>query len=116
MAVGGVNRKIEGFFEICSRRGLTGEQGVIIPYDNIDHLMLNPKVIEAVKDKKFAIYPVKHITEALELLTDMPSGRPLKKGGFSPNSLYDKVDSKLQELGHLAEHAFSKTYRKKTKK
>ncbi|OMQ02914.1 ATP-dependent protease [Lawsonia intracellularis] len=116
MAVGGVNRKIEGFFEICSRRGLTGEQGVIIPYDNIDHLMLNPKVIEAVKDKKFAIYPVKHITEALELLTDMPSGRPLKKGGFSPNSLYDKVDSRLQELGHLAEHAFSKTYRKKTKK
>ena len=43
----------------------------------------------------------------------MPSGRPLKKGGFSPNSLYDKVDSRLQELGHLAEHAFSKTYRKK---
>lgn len=113
MAVGGVNRKVEGFFEICSRRGLTGEQGVIIPYDNVDHLMLDPKVLEAVENKKFSIYPVKHITEALELLTDLPSGRSLKKGGFSPASLYDKVDTRLQELGYLAEHAFSKSHRKK---
>lgn len=113
MAVGGVNRKIEGFFNVCSRRGLTGEQGVIIPYDNIDHLMLDTKILEAVENKKFAIYPVKHITEALELLTGVSTGRQLKHGGFSKGSLYDKVDKRLQELGHLAEHAFSRPHREK---
>lgn len=113
MAVGGLNRKIEGFFGVCSRRGLTGEQGVIIPYDNIDHLMLDPIILEAVQNNKFAIYPVKHISEALELLTGIPVGKPLKKGGFSKGSLYEKVDKRLLEIGHLAEHAFSKPLRKR---
>ncbi len=115
MAVGGVNRKIEGFFGVCSRRGLTGDQGVIIPYDNIDHLMLDYKIIDAVSNRNFAIYPVKHITEALELLTGIPAGRPLKDGGFSKGSLYDKVDKRLQELGYLAEHAFTRPVRRHKK-
>lgn len=116
MAVGGVSRKIEGFFGVCSRRGLTGEQGVLIPHDNVDHLMLPPRILEAVDKGQFGIYPVRHITEALELLTGIPAGRPLKNGGFSPGSLYDLVDRRLQEFGHLAEHAFSKPPRRAVKK
>ncbi|MCD8071919.1 MAG: hypothetical protein LUE10_01830, partial [Alistipes sp.] len=112
MAVGGVTRKIEGYFEVCSRRGLTGEQGVIIPDDNVDHLMLSPKVVKAVEEGMFSIIPVKHITEALELLTGIPAGRPLKNWGFTAGSLYDRVDKRLREFGHMAEHAFSATGRK----
>ena len=115
MAVGGVSRKIEGFFGICSRRGLTGEQGVIVPRDNVDHLMLSPRIREAVDTGKFGIYPVEHITEALELLTGIPAGKPLKNGGFTRDSLYDLVDRRLQEFGHSAEHAYSKQLRRRKK-
>ena len=115
MAVGGVSRKIEGFFGICSRRGLTGEQGVIVPRDNVDHLMLSPRIREAVDTGKFGIYPVEHITEALELLTGIPAGKPLKNGGFTRDSLYDLVDRRLQEFGHSAEHAYSKPLRRRKK-
>ena len=115
MAVGGVSRKIEGFFGICSRRGLTGEQGVIVPRDNVDHLMLSPRIREAVDTGKFGIYPVEHITEALELLTGIPAGKPLKNGGFTRGSLYDLVDRRLQEFGHSAEHAYSKPLRRRKK-
>jgi predicted ATP-dependent protease len=113
MAVGGVTRKIEGFFQVCSRRGLTGKQGVIIPHDNIDHLMLARPVITAVQNGEFFITPVRHITEALELLTGMPSGKPLKKGGFTRGSLYDLVDRRLNEFGNMAEHAYSRPHRKR---
>ena len=115
MAVGGVSRKIEGFFGVCSRRGLTGDQGVIIPRDNVDHLMLSPTVRDAVDKGLFAIYPVGHIIEALELLTGLPAGRPLKNNGFTKGSLFDLVDKRLHELGHLAEHAFSKPLKKTEK-
>ena len=115
MAVGGVTRKVEGFFEVCSRRGLTGEQGVLIPFDNVDHLMLSPRIIKAVEEGKFSITPVRHITEALELLTGRPAGRSLKNGGFSPGSLYDLVDKRLREFGHMAEHAYSQPQRKARK-
>lgn len=102
MAVGGVSRKIEGFFNVCSRRGLTGEQGVLIPADNVDHLMLPPRIRLAVEEGKFAIYPVKHITEALELLTGMPAGKALKNDGYTRHTLYDLVDRRLRELGAKA--------------
>ncbi|MBR5734951.1 MAG: AAA family ATPase [Desulfovibrionaceae bacterium] len=115
MAVGGVSRKIEGFFSVCARRGLTSKQGVIIPADNVDHLMLPPRIREAVGAGKFAIYPVRHITEAMELLTGIPAGRPLKNGGFSKGSLYDRVDQRLQELGRLAEHAYAAPPRRRNK-
>lgn len=115
LAVGSVSRKIEGFFEICSRRGLTGEQGVIIPHDNIDHLMLPQKIIDAVDAKQFFVYPVHTISEAMELLTGLPAGRPLKNGGFTADSLYDLVDRRLTEFGHAAEYAFSKSQQKKKK-
>ena len=113
MAVGGVTRKIEGFFELCSRRGLTGEQGVILPRDNVEHLMLDDEVVKAVREGYFAIYPVTHISEAMELLTGIPVGRRLKNGSFSRGSLFDKVDIRLQELGWLAEHSFKTRSRRK---
>ena len=113
MAVGGVSRKIEGFFGVCARRGLTGEQGVIVPRDNVDHLMLPQRILDAVDQGLFGVYPVQHITEALELLTGIPAGRPLKGGGFTRGSLYDKVDRRLEEFGRLAEHAYSKPPRRR---
>lgn len=108
MAVGGVTRKIEGFFEVCLRRGLTGRQGVIIPRDNVDHLMLKQEIIDAVDAGRFSIYPVEHISEALELLTGLPMGKLRKNGRFTPGSLYDKVDKRLEELGRSAENAFKR--------
>lgn len=70
--IGGVNQKIEGFFDICQQRGLTGSQGVIIPLANIRHLVLNESVQQAVKEEKFHIWPVTHVAEAITLLTRQP--------------------------------------------
>ncbi len=114
MAVGGVTRKIEGFFKLCEQRGLTGKQGVIIPKDNIEHLMLNERVRNAVAQGLFAIYPVSHVTEALELLTGIPAGKRTKAGNFPKNTLFHTVDAELHELGWLAENSF-KTRKKKEK-
>jgi predicted ATP-dependent protease len=114
LAVGSVSRKIEGFFRLCSRRGLTGEQGVIIPRDNIEHLLLDAAVMEAVRGGKFSIYPVAHISQALELLTGLPAGKRRKDGSFPKGSLFSLVDARLHELGWLAEHSFKTRKRKKT--
>ena len=105
MAVGGVNRKIEGFFEVCRRRGLTGRQGVILPADNTPHLMLKEEILAAVDKGLFRIYPVRHIDEALQLLTGLPAGRRGKNGRFPKDSLYQRVDSRLAELCRLARKA-----------
>lgn len=112
MAVGGVSHKIEGFFKVCDRHGLTGSQGVIIPHDNAVHLMLPPRIIEAVAHGQFAVYPVRHIEEALELLTGIPTGRRRKDNSFAAGSLYDAVDRRLQELGHCAVHAYKRSGKK----
>lgn len=74
LPVGGINDKIEGFFKLCEKRGLTGEQGVLIPYQNRQHLMLDHAVVEAVKQGLFAIYTMEHVTQGLELLTGLPAG------------------------------------------
>jgi len=74
--IGAVNEKIEGFFDVCKARGLTGEQGVIVPAANIDHLMLAEEVIDAVRSGKFSIYAVSNVDEAIELLTGVPAGVP----------------------------------------
>lgn len=109
MAVGGVTRKIEGFYKICRQRGLTGSQGVIIPAANADHLMLAPEILTSVRQKEFAIYPVKTIDDALQLLTGMPVGKKLKNGGFSAGTLFNLADKRLELLGSYAENAFGKT-------
>jgi len=102
MAVGGVNRKIEGFFEVCRRRKLTGRQGVILPADNVVNLMLKDEIVQAVEAGLFNIYPVKTIEEAMFILTGMRCGVRGKNGKYPPNTLYRLVDKRLAELGDLA--------------
>jgi predicted ATP-dependent protease len=105
MAVGGVTSKIEGFFEVCKRHGLTGTQGVILPGDNIAHVLLRDEVIAAVRAGRFHVFAVRHITEALEILTGLPSGRRRKDGTYPKGSLYRLVDERLKELARMSRHA-----------
>ncbi len=111
MAVGGVTQKVEGFFNVCSRQKLTGTQGVILPADNVDHLMLAPTVLKAVDEGRFAIYAVRSIEEALQLLTGMPAGRRRKDGTFTRGSLYERVDRRLTLLGEYGQNAFRRPSR-----
>ncbi len=100
-AIGGVNEKIEGFFDVCQALGLTGDQGVIIPQSNTTHLMLRHDVVQAVKRKQFRIYAVTTVDEAIQLLTGIPAGDPIKKGGFQKNSVNARVEARLIELSEI---------------
>lgn len=102
LAVGGVNQKIEGFFEVCRRRGLTGDQGVLIPADNVVNLMLKEEVVQAVRDGLFRIYPLTHIGEAMELLTGLPAGKRGRNGQFPKGTLFRMVDDRLASLAAAA--------------
>jgi len=103
--IGGVNEKIEGFFDICSLKGLTGEQGVIIPESNVDNLMLKDDVIEAVKNNKFHIYSVRKIEEGIELLTGLPAGEPDIYGEYPDNTIFYLANQKLKEFNKVLEAA-----------
>lgn len=94
-AIGGVNQKIEGFFNICKVKGLTGAQGVIIPRSNIENLMLKNEVVEAVKEGKFNIWAVDDIGDGLKILTGKNAGKRQENGKFSKNSIYALVENKL---------------------
>ena len=102
MAVGGVNEKIRGFFAVCRRRGLSGDQGVILPADNVVNLMLDDEVIEAVAQGRFHIHPVTTVEEAMEILTGLPAGVRGPDGTFPEGSLYARVDARLARLAQLA--------------
>ena len=97
--IGGVNEKIEGFFKTCKLKGLNGEQGVIIPEQNVDNLMLSREVIEAVREGRFHIWAIKTIDEGIELLTGQRAGKRLKSKRFEKGSIYWRVDQRLRELG-----------------
>jgi lon-related putative ATP-dependent protease len=99
--IGGVNEKIEGFFDICKTRGLTGNQGVLIPADNVKHLMLRSDVVEAARDGQFAIYPVATIDEAITLLTGITAGQRDAEGRFPEESINGRVEKRLIELAEL---------------
>ncbi len=99
--IGGVNEKIEGFFDVCKERGLTKKQGVIIPYQNIQDLMLNDEVIEAVKNKQFHIYPVQTVDEAIEILTGIKAGKLLKSGRYQACTVFGEVEKKLREMRRI---------------
>lgn len=103
-AIGGVCEKIEGFFDLCLQRGLTGDQGVIIPQSNVRHLMLKKEVVNAVKAGKFHVFAVDHVDHALELLTDLPAGRADADGVYSRDSINYQVQYRLAEWLALRQH------------
>ncbi len=102
LPVGGVTRKIEGFFDICKARNLTGEQGVIIPETNVKDLMLKPEVIEAVKQGKFQIWAISKVEEGMEILTGQPAGIPGPDGSYPEDSVFAKVNDRLKKLAEEA--------------
>ncbi|MCW8996959.1 MAG: AAA family ATPase, partial [Psychromonas sp.] len=116
--IGGVNEKIEGFFQVCKENKLTGKQGVIIPALNVKELMLSEEVIEAVKNKEFHIYPISRIEEGIEILTGVKAGKKIAKG-YEKNSVFDLVEQKLKEMykkSRAIKDENSKPARKKRRK
>ncbi|HEU4678722.1 MAG TPA: ATP-binding protein [Terrimicrobiaceae bacterium] len=101
-AVGAVNEKIEGFFDVCKARGLTGKQGVLIPSANVKHLMLRHEVIEACAASTFSVHAVDTIDQAIELLTGVPAGERTREGAFPKATLNQRVEQRLVDF---AEHA-----------
>jgi lon-related putative ATP-dependent protease len=97
-AIGGVNFKIEGFFEVCKLLGLTGDQGVMIPQSNVQNLMLKDEVLEAIKKKKFHVWSVANINEGIEHLTSTKAGSKLKDGTFEPDSINELVQRRLDRM------------------
>jgi lon-related putative ATP-dependent protease len=96
--IGGVNEKIEGFFDVCKRKGLTRIQGVIIPHQNVKDLMLKDEVVEAVKKKDFHIYSIKKVDEAIELLTGVKAGKLLKNCRYQAHTVFGEVEKHLREM------------------
>jgi len=112
-AIGGVNEKIEGFFEVCKAKGLTGQQGVMIPDSNVQNLMLKEEVVEAVKAGKFNVYSVKTIDEGIEVLTGTKAGERRVDGTYEEDTVNYLVDKQLREMaeklkGYPTGAAFSK--------
>lgn len=101
-AIGGVNEKIEGFFDVCAARGLNGEQGVLIPEANVKHLMLRADVVEAVRKKKFHVYPVATIDQGIEVLTGVPAGEAAADGSWPEGTFNARVAAKLDAYAAAA--------------
>jgi predicted ATP-dependent protease len=97
-AVGGVNEKIEGFFDVCRGRGLTGAQGVIVPRANVKHLMLRQDVVRACAQGTFRVWAVDHVDQAVEILTGVPAGARGADGVFPEGSVNARVSARLGEL------------------
>jgi lon-related putative ATP-dependent protease len=97
-AIGGVNEKIEGFFEVCKAKGITGRQGVLIPESNVQNLMLREDIVVAAKEGQFHIYPVKTVDQGIEILTGLKAGEKLPDGSFEEDTINSKVDRNLKAL------------------
>jgi ATP-dependent Lon protease len=98
--IGGVNQKVEGFFEVCKAKGLTGKQGVMIPHQNVMDLMLKEEIVKAVKQKRFHIYPVETIDQGIEILTGIKAGKR-RKSGYEEGTVNHLVDKKLAEYAEI---------------
>ena len=101
-AIGGANEKIEGFFDVCNARGLTGSQGVLVPAANVQHLMLRPDIIEAVKQGKFRVHSVSHIDQGIEILTGIKAGELDADGNFPEGTINRLVEDKLADFAAWA--------------
>ncbi|MCL7451827.1 MAG: AAA family ATPase [Anaerolineae bacterium] len=106
-AIGGVNQKIEGFFDVCRAEGLTGDQGVLIPASNVQHLMLRQDVVDAVKEGQFHIYPVENVDQGLELLTGMPAGERDEEDKFPEGTVNRRIEDRLVAIAEKRQ-AFAK--------
>jgi predicted ATP-dependent protease len=106
--IGGVNQKIEGFFEVCKMRGLTGRQGVIIPEANVKDLMLKKELIEAAAKGRFQVYAIAGIEEGLEILTGKKAGKRKKDGTYPPQSLNYRIETRLVQMNAIIREAGGK--------
>jgi predicted ATP-dependent protease len=105
-AIGGINYKIEGFYDVCRLKGITGNQGVLMPKSNLRNLMLRPDVVEAVKNGRFHIYAVNSIDEGMEVLTGIAAGERDSEGHYPEGSINDLVEKKLRQFSeHLRQFA-----------
>ncbi len=105
--IGGVNQKIEGFFEVCKQQGLNGSQGVMIPHQNVKDLMLKEEIVKAVKQKRFNIYAVKTIDQGIEILTGIKAGKR-KNNTWEPGTVNSLVDKKLAEYAEVGKQYYMK--------
>jgi len=96
MAVGGVNQKVAGFFELCQRRGLTGDQGVMLPESNVEDLMLDAEIVQAVKEGRFHLWAVGTIDQGIALLTGLPAGKRRKDGSWPEESVMGRVEAAMK--------------------
>jgi predicted ATP-dependent protease len=99
--IGGVNEKIEGFFDICLARGLSGEQGVLIPQSNVKHLMLREDVVQACEQGRFHVWPVRDVDQAIELLTGVTAGEPDEQGLVAEDTVNFRVGAQLVEMAAI---------------
>src|SRR5699024_2441623 len=102
--IGGATDKIEGFFDICKLKGLTGNQGVIIPIQNVDDLMLKEEVLGAVEKEQFHVYSIKNVEEGIELLTGLPAGELKDDGTYTDGSVFQKVQEKINQYTEHLQH------------
>jgi len=96
--IGGVNQKIEGFYDVCRLKGLTGKQGVLIPAENVEDLMLRDQVIDAVAKGQFHVYPIATVEQGIEILTGVRAGKRNSAGKFEPGSVFARVDARLHQM------------------
>ncbi|MDI6801088.1 MAG: AAA family ATPase [Thermodesulfovibrionales bacterium] len=114
--IGGVNEKVEGFFELCNIRGLDGSHGVIIPRRNVKHLMLRHEVVNAIREGKFSIYPIDYVEEGMEVLTGMPAGELKEDGTYPEGTLNYLVMKRFDEISKALEKKKEKEEEKEEKK
>jgi ATP-dependent Lon protease len=100
-AIGGINEKIEGFFDVCKIQGLTGTQGVLMPASNVEDLMLREDILDAVAAGKFHIWPVAKIEEGIEILTGMTAGTRNSDGSFPSCTVFAQVDERLSKMARV---------------
>lgn len=113
--IGGVNQKIEGFFQVCQAKGLTGDQGVLIPYQNLRNLMLREEVVEAVRKGQFYIYSARTIDEGIEILTGVPAGTRQEDGTYSEGTINYLVDKRLKDMAERLKGFYAEEEKKEGK-
>lgn len=105
--IGGVNHKIEGFFKFCEAKGLTGNQGVLIPDQNLRNLMLHEEIVESVRKGQFHIYAVRTVDEGMEVLTGVRVGKRRKDGTYPKGTIHHSVDKKLNEMAERLKNFYA---------